>query len=214
VTRRSARATAVVAAGVVIVLGLLAHAGALVRPDTAVSDALYAGDDRPGWLSTSLAVATSPGLSVFRELVYLPVLGWLAVRRAWPALAWVAVAVVLVSPLTSAVKALVDRPRPQFAGGGARLDSPGFPSGHSSGVVTLVAVGLVLAWPRLAPVARRWWTAAGLALVLVVGATRLVLGVHFPSDVLGGWCLGLAWTLAVVLASDALPGGRAALPPR
>jgi undecaprenyl-diphosphatase len=39
------------------------------------------------------------------------------------------------------------------------------------------------------------------------------LGVHFLSDVVGGWSLGVAWTLALALAFGALPGGRAALPP-
>ena len=206
---------AVAALLVVALLGLAVHGGAgpVPRFDRAVSGASYAGDDRPGWLTALLDVATAPGLSWVRAVVYLPVLGWLAVRRAWWTLAWVAVAVALVSPLTSALKELVGRPRPQFADGGARYGSLSFPSGHSSGVATLVGVGLVLAWPLLAPAARRRWTAAGGALVLLVGLTRLWLGVHFPSDVLGGWCLGLGWTLLVAGAFGGLPGGRAALRP-
>jgi undecaprenyl-diphosphatase len=50
-----------------------------------------------------------------------------------------------------------------------------------------------------------------LVLVLLVGLTRMWLGVHFLSDVLGGWSLGVAWTLLTALAFGALPGGRAAL---
>ena len=54
---------------------------------------------------------------------------------------------------------------------------------------------------------------AGVVLVLVVGATRVWLGVHHPSDVLAGWSLGVGWTLLVALVAGGLPGGRAALPP-
>jgi membrane-associated phospholipid phosphatase len=72
----------------------------------------------------------------------------------------------------------------------------------------------VLAWPRLAARQRRLALAAGLALVVLVGLTRMWLGVHFLSDVVGGWALGMAWTLLVAVAFDALPGGRGALPPR
>ena len=80
--------------------------------------------------------------------------------------------------------------RPDFAEGGARLDSLSYPSGHSSGIATLVTVALVLAWPLLAARARHWALAAGVVLVLLVGLTRMWLGVHFLSDVVGGWALG------------------------
>jgi undecaprenyl-diphosphatase len=183
----------------------------LLRVDHAVSAALYAGDDRSRPVETLLQVATAPGLSAVRAVVFLPVLAWLVVRRSWWTAAWVLVATALIGPLTTLLKELVGRPRPQFAEGGARYTSLSYPSGHSSGIAALVTVALVLAWPLLAPVARRAWLAAGVALVLLVGATRLWLGVHYLSDVLGGWALGLGWSLLVALAFGGLPGGRAAL---
>jgi undecaprenyl-diphosphatase len=51
----------------------------------------------------------------------------------------------------------------------------------------------------------------GAALVVLVGLTRMWLGVHYLSDVVGGWSFGLAWTLGTALAFGAFPGGRAAL---
>ncbi len=206
--------TATVAAVVVALLAwaVLAGSAVLLGVDRAVSDALYAGDDRSWWLEAVLQVATAPGSSAVRGVVVLPVLVWLVVRRNWWTAAWVLTATALVGPLTTVLKELVGRLRPQFADGGARLESLSFPSGHASGVATLVTVALVLIWPLLAPSARRAWVAAGVALAVLVGMSRLWLGVHFLSDVVGGWALGVAWTLLVAVAFGALPGGRAALP--
>jgi membrane-associated phospholipid phosphatase len=186
----------------------------VLRVDRAVSTALYAGDDRSRLVESVLQVATAPGLSAVRGVVLLPVLAWLVLRRAWWTAGWVFAAAAFVSPLTTLLKELIGRQRPQFAEGGAGYESLSYPSGHSSGVAALVTIALVLAWPRLAPPARRVWLAAGVALVLLVGLTRMWLGVHFLSDVLGGWALGLGWALLMAVAFGAFPGGRAALPER
>ena len=202
------------ALAVLALLGWAVAAGAtpVLDVDRAVSQALYAGDGRPGWLEALLQVATAPGSSLVRGVVFLPVLVWLALRRAWRTAVWVLAAIVLVGPVTSLLKELVGRARPQFVDGGAAWESLSYPSGHSSGVATLVTVGLVLAWPTLGRAARRAWLAAGLALVLLVGLSRLWLGVHFLSDVVGGWALGAAVALGTALLLGGLPGGRAALP--
>ena len=93
---------------------------------------------------------TAPGLSWFRFVVFLPVLVLLVRRRAWWTAAWVVTAVALIGPLNTLLKNYFGRVRPDFAEGGARLDSLSYPSGHSSGIATLVTVALVLAWPLLA----------------------------------------------------------------
>jgi undecaprenyl-diphosphatase len=217
---RLARRRALIAAAacyavlVLLGLGVATHLGAQLRLDSAISTALYAGDSRSAALNDLLQVLTAPGLTVFRVVVLLPVVVWLVVRRAWRTAAWVLTAIVLVAPLTTAVKELVGRVRPTFVNGGARVESLSFPSGHSSGIATLVTVVLVLAWPLLGRTGRRVCLVLGVALALLVGFTRMWLGVHFLSDVVGGWALGVAWTLTVALAFGALPGGRAALPAR
>ncbi|HEY0127027.1 MAG TPA: phosphatase PAP2 family protein [Blastococcus sp.] len=191
--------------------GVRTDFGPLLGLDAAVSEALYAGDDRAAGLDGLLEVLTAPGLSWVRILVFLPVLVWLVGRRLWWTAGWVLTAVVLVAPLTSLLKEFFGRIRPPFTDGGARYESLSFPSGHSSGIATLVAVALVLAWPLLGSSARRWCLMAGVALVALVGLTRMWLGVHYLSDVVGGWSFGLAWTLGTALLFGALPGGRAAL---
>ena len=213
-TLSAAGVAILVAVLVVVLLGwaVTTRAAPLLRVDRSVAGALYVGDHPAGWLDGLLQVATAPGLSVVRWVVYLPVLAWLLVRRRWWTAGWVAAAVLLVAPLTAGLKDAVGRVRPQFDGGGAAYDTLSFPSGHSSGVATLVTVGLVLAWPLLGRRARRGWLAAGLALAVLVGLTRMWLGVHWLSDVVAGEALGLGWTLLVALVFGALPGGRAALP--
>jgi membrane-associated phospholipid phosphatase len=214
--RRRALLVAAVCSAVVVLLGIGVGTrfGAQLRLDSAVSQALYAGDSRSAALNDLLQVLTAPGLTVFRVVVLLPVVVWLVLRRFWWTAGWVLTAIVLVAPLTTAVKELVGRVRPDFVNGGARLESLSFPSGHSSGSATLVTVVLVLTWPLLSGTGRRVCLVLGVALAVLVGFTRMWLGVHFLSDVVGGWALGIAWTLTVVLAFDALPGGRAALPGR
>jgi membrane-associated phospholipid phosphatase len=216
VPRASALSAAAACAAVVALLGLgvLVELHPQMELDAAVSEALYAGDDRAPLLDGLLEVLTAPGLTVFRAAVFLPVLVWLLVRGAGRTAAWVLVAILLVAPLTTLLKEAFGRVRPDFELGGARYDSLSYPSGHSSGIATLVAVALLLAWPALQPRLRRWWLALGVVLVVLVGLTRMWLGVHYLSDVLGGWALGVGWSLLVATALGGLPGGRAALPAR
>jgi membrane-associated phospholipid phosphatase len=222
VTRtRAARAVPVAvgtAAACLVVVALLGYGvrtdfGPQLRLDGIVSDALYAGDHRAVPLSDLLAVLTAPGLSWFRFIVFLPVLVLLLRLRAWWTAGWLVTAVVLIGPLTGLLKIYFGRVRPDFAEGGARLESLSYPSGHSSGIATLVTVALIMAWPLLAGRARHWALAAGVLLVLLVGLTRMWLGVHFLSDVVGGWALGVGWSLLTALLFGALAEGRAALRP-
>jgi len=194
--------------------GVRTDFGPQLRLDGVVSEALYAGDSRATALNDLLAVLTAPGLSWFRLVVFLPVLVLLVRRRAWWTAAWVLTAVALIGPLNTLLKHYFGRVRPDFAEGGARLDSLSYPSGHSSGIATLVTVALVLAWPFLAGRARHTALAAGVLLVVLVGLTRMWLGVHFLSDVVGGWALGVGWALLTALLFGAFAEGRASLRPQ
>lgn len=214
VRRALSAAAACLAVLLALGAGVLVGWAPQVRLDDAVSSALYVGDDRSAVTEGLLAVLTTPGVAWFRVLVSLPVLFWLGARRAWRTAGWVVAATVLVAPVTVLLKETFGRVRPAFENGGAGYEGLSYPSGHASGIAALVTVGLVLAWPRLAARRRRLALAAGVALAVLVGLTRMWLGVHFLSDVVGGWALGTAWTLLTAAAFDALPGGRGALPPR
>ena len=82
-----------------------------------------------------------------------------------------------------------------------------FPSAHAANsMVAWLGLALIAAPPKARPAA----VAAALALALTVGLTRLVLAVHWPSDVIGGWSFGAAWTLVVLRRC----AGMAPLAPR
>lgn len=102
-----------------------------------------------------------------------------------------------------ALKALFGRARPSFPYTLAALSSPAFPSGHAMNAVIVWGLLAVVAARRF-PAARLPVLVAGGALAVAIGLSRVYLGVHWPSDVLGGWAAGAA-ILAVLVA--ALPRG-------
>ena len=215
------RARALQAAGagllVLVLLGaaVLTSFGPVLRLDAAASTAVYVGDDRAPWLGALLEVLTAPGSALFRISIFVPAMVWLLWQRLWWTALWVFAANALVGLITTLLKEFTGRARPAFEEGGAQLDTLSYPSGHASGIATMVTVALILVWPRLAgPAARRAALAAGVAIVVVVGLTRMWLGVHYLSDVIGGWSLGVAWALLTAVYFGAMSGGRAALPQR
>lgn len=101
--------------------------------------------------------------------------------------------------LIELLKELFDRVRPDPHGRLVEVNSLAFPSGHSANAITL---GLALAL-LVAPERRRGPAVlAALLFAALIGLTRPVLGVHWPSDVMGGWALGAAWTLLLVRLFD------------
>jgi membrane-associated phospholipid phosphatase len=107
---------------------------------------------------------------------------------------------ILGSLVNSSVKILVDRPRPEVDHPIATAFGKSFPSGHSFSSVVVYGVLLVAFLPSVAPRWRRpvWITA--FVLVLAIGMSRMLLGVHFLSDVLAGFTLGLAFLFCAVAA--------------
>jgi membrane-associated phospholipid phosphatase len=120
--------------------------------------------------------------------------GWMLRRRDLRAAAFVIVAVAGAMALGVAAKLIVDRARPpvQYAAGTPTLGTS-FPSAHSMNSLAF-SVALVFV---VGPTRWRYAVAVVAALLVVsVGASRVVLGVHYPSDVIGGWCLAAAWVIA------------------
>ncbi|MFG2792511.1 phosphatase PAP2 family protein [Streptomyces sp. NPDC048419] len=126
---------------------------------------------------------------------------WLVWRRsAWWTALWLAAAVAVGALLQQVLKAAVDRPRPAWRDPVDSAHYAAFPSGHA--MTATIVCGLLL-WllHRYGPGRPLWRTGLAVALVSVlgVGLTRVWLGVHWPSDVLGGWLLG-ATVVALAVA--------------
>jgi membrane-associated phospholipid phosphatase len=125
---------------------------------------------------------------------------WLARHRRAAVAVLVVRAVAVVA--SSGLKVVLDRPRPHFVVAVSHASGAAFPSGHALGSAALWGTAAVLVCRQL----KRWWAVA-LAVVVpvLVGVSRVLLGVHWPSDVLAGLCLG--WVVAVV-ATDLLRPAR------
>ena len=111
--------------------------------------------------------------------------------------AFVALSVGGAAFFNALAKALFGRPRPDLWPSPSPEADSGFPSGHAMLSMALAVAVALLFWKQPA----RWpILAAGSAWVLGVGLSRLYLGVHFPSDILAGWSVSLAWVVGLFLA--------------
>ncbi|MFF7025137.1 phosphatase PAP2 family protein [Streptomyces klenkii] len=135
---------------------------------------------------------------------------WLVRRRDWLLCAWIAGTSALGTALQQGLKAAVGRARPSWPDPVATAHYAAFPSGHA--LTATVACGL-LVWLLWRYGVRAAWLraalAAGAVSVLGVGFTRLYLGVHWLSDVVGGWLLGGALVAVSAGVFGALTGRRA-----
>ncbi len=128
------------------------------------------------------------------------VLALLAMRRYRLAVV-VAVALLGATFLTDHVKDLISRPRPPDPL--VTANGYSFPSGHSLLSATTYGLVALVVWrSRLPTGLRRVVVAALVVLVLLVGLSRIALGVHYPSDVAAGWLAGVAIVATVAAVDD------------
>lgn len=211
-SRRPFLLAAVVLAILLGVFGFVADEvieGDTLTFDRAVTLMLRDGGDimnpiGPPWLEEAGRDITSLGsFSVLGLVVVLVLIGLLLVRRPLTA-CYVTFAVMTGTILSTVFKQIFDRPRPEMLEA-MRVFTSSFPSGHAtiSAVVYLTLGALVAglcADRRLAALC----LATGVFLTLIVGMSRVYLGVHYPTDVLAGWSLGAAWALLCWVGANLL----------
>lgn len=166
----------------------------------------------PRWLAEAARDVTALGSPAVLTLGVLAVAGFLGLVRRWRTLGLVVGTTVGGGVVNSVLKGLFARPRPTVVPHLAWVVSESFPSGHAM----LSAVVYLTLGAQLAQLVTRRWlqvylvTVAG-ALTLLIGLTRVYLGVHYPSDVLGGWLAGLGWALLAALVARRARGRSAGL---
>ncbi len=198
--------------GVFFVLSLVIHSPGLLRIDQRITRTIQqAASDPLNRIAGGITYLGSIGTLVALELCAAVV--FFRTRRPWAA--WLCVATLLWLPLNHLAKELIGRPRPADSLVTVILPAVGlsFPSGHAMGSTIVYGFLAFLAWvhiPRRKP--RLFWTAALVAVAAGISLSRVYLGVHWFSDVVGGWTAGLFFVL--ILAEIYKAVGAAELAPR
>lgn len=156
----------------------------------------------PGFVTT-MRVITDAGGSLTWIAVLGLVAGWLVIRRLFRLAAFVAVTELGSSLLNAAIKALVGRTRPVLQDPIATTTGKSFPSGHTQSAIVGYGILLLIFLPVVPRLWRILMSVLATLMVLLIGFSRVALGVHYLSDVVGGLFIGAAWLLALTAAFSA-----------
>ena len=169
----------------------------------------------PDWLPGTMRDVTALGSPPVLSFFVLAVVGALAVRRQLHALALLLVASAGGLLLNELLKDLFGRPRPPLEFHLTQVRSMSFPSGHAMlSAIIYLTLAAFLARLVKPPALKLYFVGLAALLTLVVGASRVYLGVHYASDVLAGWTAGLAWALVCWTVASALQRRGSVEPPR
>ena len=136
-------------------------------------------------------------------IVLAPVFAWLVYRRLPRLAAFVAVTALGSSLLNSLIKATVDRARPHLPDPVAAAHGTSFPSGHTQAATVGCGILVLIFLPVVRRGLRPSLYAGAALVVALIGFSRIALGVHYVSDVLGAVVIGSAWVLAMTAAFSA-----------
>lgn len=209
IPRSFAIGSAVMLAGVLIFVLLasaLTQGSPLIRFDQAIADALRA-NLAPQALQVFAALTHLADTATLTVLCVVGTLMLLARRQRGLALVWV-LAIAGNGLLNQSLKAFIGRARPLDPVSTLLAHGLSFPSGHSSGSV--VAYGM-LAYLALRLLPKAWHLPALMAALLLaftVGISRVVLRVHFASDVAAGFASGSAWLALCITSAELVRGWR------
>jgi undecaprenyl-diphosphatase len=196
--------TVLLIAGLLLVFASIAQtvfAGDSTAFDRAIILSLRSASDisdpiGPAWIEEAARDVTSLGSVIVVFMLAGAYAGYLlfARRRAQAMLMLVSVAGGLA--LNDLLKFIFDRPRPELVLHSARVFTSSFPSGHAA-LSSVAYLTMAALFTNHAPSRslRIYVMSVAILFALLVGASRVYLGLHYPTDVLAGWCIGSAWAL-------------------
>tara|TARA_R110002072_G_scaffold303094_1_gene493259 strand:+ start:72134 stop:72883 length:750 start_codon:yes stop_codon:yes gene_type:complete len=198
----------VMATGLVVFVLLVSQLGqpSLQKFDEAIVRNLRSADNSatpigPGWFKELTRDFTAMGGYGILSTITILVTTFLHLERRPARAHFVVFAVVAGYTLSMILKAAIARPRPHIVPWLSHVHSSSFPSGHSMmSAVVYLSLGLMLADLTSRRRVKTFVVVAPLTISAAVGFSRVYMGVHYPTDVVAGWWLGICWSLACWLA--------------
>jgi undecaprenyl-diphosphatase len=159
----------------------------------------------PAWLLAGALDITALGSATVLGLVVLAVTGYLILHGLYRTSAFIFVASCGGWVLNWALKLAFARPRPDLVPHLRDVMTSSFPSGHAlTSAAVYLTLGTLLMRLAEGRLAKFYCIAVAMLATLLVGASRVYLGVHYPTDVLAGWLIGLSWALVCWMIERAL----------
>ncbi len=192
------------------------RAGDIGASDRAILLAFRLVDDSsvpigPPWLIQSAKDISALGGTTVISLLTAAAVGFLALHRQWRNVITLVSAVGGAAIVSNVMKVSLLRERPALALHLTDVWSFSFPSGHAMmAAATYLTFGMMLAHTQETKRARIYVVSLAVAMTVLIGVTRIYLGVHWPSDVVGGWFAGAAWALLFWIFMGTTPRSMAA----
>lgn len=163
----------------------------------------------PAWLQAAMIDITALGGVTILTLLTALTAGYLLASRKTAIAIFLALAIASGAMLSSLLKIGYARPRPDLVAHLVDVQSLSFPSGHAmNSAITYLTLGALLARTEGRRRVTIFLMATAIFLTLIIGISRVYLGVHWPSDVLAGWCVGASWAVLCSLLARALQRGH------
>ncbi len=201
-SRRTAAVVASACSAVVVLLGLAVERAwsPLLRLDAAIEEPVHSWAVRTPWAVDASRFLETIGRFRVSFWVAVATVVVLLVARRWRLAVGVALLALVAPVVTDQIKLVVGRARPVWPDPLGAEPTYSFPSGHATGGLAVYA-GCGIALALLLRDGRWAWALAiaSTTLGLSIGVSRVVLGVHWPSDVVAGWCVAVAVAAALVV---------------
>ena len=154
----------------------------------------------PAWLEKAMVDLTALGGGPFLTLLTIAAAGFLLAARKWGMALFVVAAIAGGGLAGKLLKWIFVRDRPELVPHLVSVDSASFPSAHAmNSAVTFLTLGVLLSRTQEDRRLKAYLMGTALVLTLIVGFSRVYLGVHWPTDVVAGWAVGAAWAIACSL---------------